>query len=70
MECSNCGDVGCHHCDSTDVKKELIHLSTSFDKTKFIINGCGKFGESKKILTKTEAALLYIELHKFLINSI
>jgi hypothetical protein len=48
------------------MEKKITHLSTSFDKTKFIIYGCGKFQEDKKILTKAEAALLYVELHKFL----
>ena len=48
--------------------KELIYLSTSFTKDTFTIYGCGKFNETKKILSHTEALLLYVELHKWLIG--
>jgi hypothetical protein len=53
----------------TDKKeKEYIHLSVSKTKETFTINGCGKFSEEKKHLTRTEASLLYIELHKWLLT--
>jgi hypothetical protein len=48
--------------------KELIYLSTSFTKDTFTIYGCGKFNETKKILSHTEALLLYVELHKWLLG--
>ena len=48
--------------------KELIYLSTSSTKDTFTIYGCGKFNETKKILSHTEALLLYVELHKWLIG--
>ena len=48
--------------------KELIYLSTSSTKDTFTIYGCGKFNETKKILSHTEALLLYIELHKWLLG--
>jgi hypothetical protein len=50
------------------MSNKYIHLSTSCNKDTFTINGCGKFGESEKHLTKDEAVLLYIELHKFLFS--
>jgi len=49
-----------------DDKKDLINLHTSVKGDEFIIHGCGIFRETKKVLNKTEAALLYVELHKFL----
>ena len=48
--------------------KELIYLSTSSTKDTFTIYGCGKFNEEKKILSHTEALLLYVELHRWLIG--
>lgn len=33
---------------------------------KITVYGCGKFGEEKLVLDKLDAALLYIELHRFL----
>jgi hypothetical protein len=48
--------------------KELIYLSTSSTKDTFTIYGCGKFNETKKILSHTEALLLYVELHKWLLG--
>ena len=48
--------------------KELIYLSTSSTKDTFTIYGCGKFNETKKILSHTEALLLYVELHRWLIG--
>ena len=47
--------------------KELICLSTSSTKDTFTIYGCGKFNEEKKILSHTEALLLYVKLHEWLI---
>jgi hypothetical protein len=47
--------------------KELIYLSTSSTKDTFTIYGCGKFNETKKILSHTEALLLYAKLHEWLI---
>lgn len=43
-----------------------IYLPIHKTKEIFTIGNCGKFGESKKNLSKTEAAYLYIELHKWL----
>ena len=48
--------------------KELIYLSTSSTKDTFTICGCGKFNEEKKILSHTEALLLYVKLHEWLIG--
>ena len=48
--------------------KELIDLSTSSTKDTFTIYGCGKFNEEKKILSHTEAILLYAKLHEWLIG--
>ena len=48
--------------------KELICLSTSSTKDTFTIYGCGKFNEEKKILSHTEAILLYAKLHEWLIG--
>ena len=48
--------------------KELIYLSTSSTKDTFTIYGCGKFNEEKKILSHTEAILLYAKLHEWLIG--
>ena len=47
--------------------KELIYLSTSSTKDTFTIYGCGKFNEEKKILSHTEALLLYVKLHEWLV---
>jgi hypothetical protein len=52
---------------SEQESKELIYLSTSFTKDTFTIYGCGKFNETKKILSHTEALLLYAKLHEWLI---
>ena len=41
-------------------------LTSTVKKDKFIINGCGKFNEERKSLTKAEASYLYIELHRWL----
>jgi hypothetical protein len=48
--------------------KELIYLSTSSTKNTFTIYGCGKFNEEKKVLSHTEAILLYAKLHEWLIG--
>jgi hypothetical protein len=47
--------------------KELICLSTSSTKDTFTIYGCGKFNEEKKVLSHTEALLLYVKLHEWLV---
>ena len=52
---------------SQEENKELICLSTSSTKDTFTIYGCGKFNEEKKILSHTEALLLYVKLHEWLI---
>jgi len=46
--------------------KKIIHLPMTFTKEYFTIGACGKFQDEKKILCKTEAALLYAKLHQFL----
>ena len=48
--------------------KEYIHLSTSTTKNTFTINGCGKFEAEKKHLSKTEAMMLYVKLHNWLME--
>ena len=48
---------------------KLLNITTSFNEDFFTIYGCGKFNETKKNLTKAEAALLYIELHKWLFEN-
>lgn len=48
--------------------KEYIHFSVTKNKEIFTINGCGKFSAEKKHLTRAEASLLYIELHKWLLT--
>lgn len=45
---------------------KYINMSTTKTKDTFTINGCGKFNESKKHLSKAEASLLYVELHRWL----
>lgn len=50
------------------MENKILYLSTDSNKDNFTIFGCGKFHESKKSLTKAEASLLYIELHKWLFN--
>ena len=52
---------------SQEENKELICLSTSSTKDTFTIYGCGKFNEEKKILSHTEALLLYVKLHEWLV---
>lgn len=48
-------------------EKQFIYRPESkITKSHITIYGCGKFQEEKLQLDKTEAALLFIELHKFL----
>jgi hypothetical protein len=46
--------------------KRYHYLSTRTTKNTFTINGCGKFEDEKKHLSKTEAMLLYAKLHTWL----
>jgi len=48
------------------MEEDFIYLPTSTTKTTFTIYGCGKFREEKRVLNRAEAALLYVELHKWL----
>jgi len=48
--------------------KEHIYLSTKTTKDTFTINGCGKFEDEKKHLSRTEAMLLYVKLHNWLME--
>jgi hypothetical protein len=48
--------------------KEYIYLSTKTTKDTFTINGCGKFEAEKKHLSRTEAMLLYVKLHTWLME--
>jgi len=48
--------------------KEYIYLSTKTTKDTFTINGCGKFESEKKHLSRTEAMLLYVKLHTWLME--
>jgi hypothetical protein len=48
--------------------KEYIHLSTKTTNDTFTINGCGKFESEKKHLSRTEAMLLYVKLHTWLME--
>lgn len=52
-----------------DKKGIYVDLQTDFNNNEFVIMGCGKHGNEKKYLTKAEASLLYVELHKFLFNN-
>lgn len=45
---------------------KLIHFHVKWNNNIFTIYGCGKFRNECKTLSKAEASLLYIELHKFL----
>ena len=49
--------------------KEYYYLSTKTTKDTFTINGCGKFESEKKHLSKTEAMLLYVKLHNWLMEN-
>jgi hypothetical protein len=49
--------------------KEYYYLSTKTTKDTFTINGCGKFEAEKKHLSKTEAMLLYVKLHTWLMEN-
>jgi hypothetical protein len=48
--------------------KEHHYLSTNTTKETFTINGCGKFESEKKHLSRTEAMLLYVKLHTWLME--
>jgi hypothetical protein len=48
--------------------KEYYYLSTRTTKDTFTINGCGKFEAEKKHLSRTEAMLLYVKLHTWLME--
>lgn len=45
---------------------EIIDIQTSSTTETFTIYRCGTFHETKKILSRAEASVLYIELHKWL----
>lgn len=47
-------------------KTTYVDLMTTSDDDSFVINGCGQFDHEGKVLTKAEALLLYVELHKWL----
>ena len=49
-------------------KEEYHYLSTKTTKATFTINGCGKFEDEKKHLSRTEAMLLYVKLHTWLME--
>lgn len=51
-----------------DNNEIIIKKSVTEDKLheRIIIHGAGKFNETKLFLTKLEAMLLYIDLHKIL----
>jgi hypothetical protein len=46
-----------------------VDLMTTSDDDAFTIHGCGQFDHEGKVLTKAEALLLYVELHKWLTQS-
>ena len=50
------------------MENNILNIKTDSNKDSFTIYDCGKFNETKKVLTKAEAALLYVELHKWLFN--
>jgi hypothetical protein len=50
-------------------ENNVIEMNTKTTKDTFTIYGCGIFSETKKVLNKAEASLLYIELHKWLTNN-
>ena len=47
----------------------ILEMNTKATKDAFIIYGCAIFKETKKVLNKAEASLLYIELHKWLTDN-
>lgn len=50
----------------TIVEKELIHLPIEVKKDSIVIYGAGKFHEERLIINRGQAALLFVELYKFL----
>jgi len=50
----------------TETKKYIYRPSSKITKENITIYGCGKFQEEKLCLDKSEACMLYIELHKFI----
>lgn len=50
----------------TQEKRKRYLRSSTMERDKFIINGCGTFGETRKYLDEVEAAYLYAELHQWL----
>ena len=47
-------------------KKLIIYTEPKIESDSITIYGAGKFGESKLILNKEQAMLLYLDLHKFI----
>ena len=45
---------------------QYLDINNTTTSDTFTINRCGKFSETSKTLTRAEAALLYVELHKWL----
>jgi len=49
--------------------KVIFKKHTKEENGCLVVSGAGKFNEAKLILTKEEAMLLYIDLHKFIMKS-
>jgi hypothetical protein len=50
-----------------DKESKIIYRPKSkIEKDHITVHGCGKFGDESLVMDRIEAALLYIELHKFI----
>lgn len=46
--------------------KVIIKIHTKAEGDKFILYGMGKFSDGTTALTKEQAMLLYVDLHKYI----
>lgn len=49
-------------------KKYIYHPESKIEDDTITIYGAGKFGEEKLVLNRERATMVFIDLHKFLIN--
>ncbi len=52
--------------NTTEDKKIIIKKKTYKQGDNLVVCGAGKFNESKLVLNKEQAMLLYIDLHEFI----
>lgn len=50
----------------TNKQQRGISVHTNSTSDTFTIYGCGKFGNESKVISKSEATFLYLQLHQFL----